>query len=272
MTKRATSPASGANASANSGPARRLTPRDAATLVIVDRARSAPRVLMGRRHPGQVFLPDTFVFPGGRVEAGDRALARRHVLPASEMESLTHAMRGRPSETRATALALAAIRETFEETGFIVGTPDTDPLPGSEAGGPAGWRPFLAQGFRPRLDGLAFFARAITPPGRPRRYDTRFFIVDAGSATHRSSPVDGELLDIDWFTMKEAERLELPSITRHILTDLERLLNASDKAWSTREIPFYRHLYGHQQRTLLPRHTASGRNDAEHPFDQRQIR
>lgn len=227
---------------------------------------------MGRRHPGQVFLPDTFVFPGGRVEAGDRALARHHALPASEMDCLKHAVRGTPSDTRAAALALAAVRETFEETGFIVGARESTAATDLATSAPSSWRPFLAQGYRPHLDALAFFARAITPPGRPRRYDTRFFIVDAESAVHQSGPVDGELLDIGWFTLKEAERLELPSITRHIVADLKGLLGAGNKGWLSREIPFYRHRRGHMQRTLLPRPGSLGRNAAERMSDERRNR
>jgi len=130
-------------------------PRDAATLVIVDRTDAAPRVLMGRRRPDQVFLPDTFVFPGGRVEPVDRALARSYALAPSASEHVKLAMRGRPSDTRASALALAAIRETYEETGVIVG--EAHPHGGGADQG--AWTGFLAQGYRPRLDSLAFFAR-----------------------------------------------------------------------------------------------------------------
>lgn len=221
--------------------------RDAATLVIVDRAGPAARVLMGRRHPGQVFLPDTFVFPGGRVEAGDRAFARRHALPVDEAECLKRDVRGRPSDARAAALALAAVRETFEETGYVLGSPVPD---GSAA---ADWTKFWATDHRPRLDTLAFFARAITPPGRPRRYDTRFFLTDATTVTHRPDRLDGELLDIGWFTLAEARRLNLPTITRHVIEDLAGLLAGAAEEVYARDVPFYRHRHGRMERTLLPR-------------------
>lgn len=253
--------------------AERLRPRDAATLVIVDRTGAAPRVLMGRRHPGQVFLPDTFVFPGGRVEAGDRTLARRHTLPPHEAECLNHAVPGRPSEARATALALAAVRETFEETGFIVGAREPSAQPGAEATGPASsWQNLTAMGFRPSLDALAFFARAITPPKLPRRYDTRFFITDAKAVTHQPGAADGELLDIGWFTLKEAERLNLPSITRHIIEDLAVLLSGRGATLSAGDVPFYRHRYGRMERTLLPRTGTPGRNAAPPPPSQSRNR
>jgi 8-oxo-dGTP pyrophosphatase MutT (NUDIX family) len=226
-----------------------LRPRDAATLVLVDRTGRAPRVLMGRRRPDQVFLPDTFVFPGGRVEAADRRFARHHALPPHEAQCLKVAMRGRASDARAAALPLAAIRETFEETGFVVGEPGRRDSPANDTG----WAGFVAQGFRPRLTGLAFFARAITPPGRPRRYDTRFFLADASEIAHRAERIDGELLDIDWFTLEQARALKLPSITRHVIEDIAALLSEPRTRPGARGVPFYVHSYGRLERRLLPR-------------------
>lgn len=222
-----------------------LRPRDAATLVIVDRSDGVPRILMGRRRPDQVFLPDTFVFPGGRVETADRAFARHHMLPPHETQCLKIAMRGRASDARAAALALAAIRETFEETGFVIGEPGRS----DGAGQTRGWAEFLAEGFRPRLAGLAFFARAVTPPGRPRRYDTRFFLADAAEIAHRAERIDGELLDIDWFTIERAKTLKLPSITRHVIEDIVAVLDRP----TADTVPFYFQRYGRFERTLLPR-------------------
>src|ERR1051325_11791196 len=47
-------------------------PRDAATLILIDRSSAVPKVLLGKRHGGHAFMPDKFVFPGGRVEPHDR--------------------------------------------------------------------------------------------------------------------------------------------------------------------------------------------------------
>lgn len=224
-----------------------LRPRDAATLVIVDRSGTVPRILMGRRRPDQVFLPDTFVFPGGRVEAADRALARIHTLKHGQALQLKIAMRGRVSDIRASALALAAVRETFEETGIILGEAGHH----DRSGPIGGWAEFLSKGYRPRLDSLAFFARAVTPPGRPRRYDTRFFLTDASGIVHRSGNTDGELLDIDWFTLDKARTLKLPSITHHVIEDIAALLNKPRGLSLARGIPFYAHRYGRLERQLL---------------------
>src|SRR5690349_4924821 len=93
-------------ASSSRAPAQRLRPRDAATLIVVDWSRPKPRLLMGRRHPDQVFLPDTYVFPGGRVDPSDRALARHVRLPPSESACVQTSLGRKPSDARAAALAL----------------------------------------------------------------------------------------------------------------------------------------------------------------------
>src|SRR3954454_20270935 len=97
-----------------------LKPRDAATLIVVDRSGPAPKVLLGRRHAGLKFMAGKFVFPGGRMEPGDRNMPVASDLDAHAGARL---MRGvqRPSLSKARALALAAIRETYEETGLLLG-------------------------------------------------------------------------------------------------------------------------------------------------------
>ncbi|HXL98843.1 MAG TPA: hypothetical protein VN932_02860, partial [Rhizomicrobium sp.] len=144
----------------------RLRPKDAATLVLVRRESAGPRVLMGQRHGGMAFMANKFVFPGGRVDAGDGRIAAGGALRPHVAARLGNGARG---------YALAAIRETFEETGVLVGErAGTIPRTRSPA-----WRKFFAHGIVPRLDTLDFIARAITPPNRTRRFDARFFMADA---------------------------------------------------------------------------------------------
>jgi len=232
------------------------SPRDAAALVVIDWSPAVPRVLMGRRRPDQVFLPDTFVFPGGRVESADRALARHHTLAAREAECLKLAVRGKPSDRRAAALALAAVRETFEETGILIGrtrsvTAKVSEVRARASGGE--WLGGTAEGYEPHLDALTVLARAITPPGRPRRYDTRFFAVNAAEIALRKDTIDGELLDIGWFTVEQAHSLKLPSITRHILDDLAVILDRPNGEPAIGGVPFYVHRRGRLERSILPR-------------------
>ena len=225
-----------------------LKPQDAATLIIVERAGGEPRVLMGRRRDDQVFMPGKYVFPGGRVDKADRIIASADELRPLETAKLLIDMKGSPSESRARALALAAIRETFEETGIVIGDEAT---PAAGFDGHETWRDFLGRGYLPRPSTLTFFARAITPPGRPRRYDTRFFCCEAAAVRTRFDMSDGELSGIEWVTVEEARALDLPAITRVILEDLlDRLKNGTldDSALA---VPYYHHKNGSFRRQLL---------------------
>lgn len=230
---------------ADSSDSRSDRPRDAATLILIDQATGTPRVLMGRRHADQVFLPNKYVFPGGRVDRADGRAPSADELRPSEAARLLLAMRGEPSSQRCRALALAAIRETFEETGLLIGTagaaertPDSEP-----------WRAFLSHGVVPRLSGLTYLARAITPPGRPRRYDTRFFMADARAIAHRVDVTDGELSRLDWFSIEEMRSLDLPGITRVIIEDLsDRLASGTGAAVG---VPFYFYRNGAFEREML---------------------
>ena len=115
------------------------------------------------------------------------------------------------------------------------------------------WAELLSGGFEPGLENLTYLARAITPPARPRRYDTRFFIVDAGRVAHRAAQSDGELLDIGWFTVEAAKSLKLPSITRHIMDDLAAHLALAPARRRQEPVPFYAHRHGVFERRLLTR-------------------
>ena len=100
-----------------------IRPRDAATLIIVDHAAGAPRVLLGKRRMDMKFMPGKYVFPGGRVDRADRVVAAADELDPLEVEKLLLDMKGVPSKSRARALALAAVRETYEEAGLVIGEP-----------------------------------------------------------------------------------------------------------------------------------------------------
>lgn len=225
----------------------RLRPRDAATLVLVDHGGSEPHVLMGRRRATQVFLPNKFVFPGGRVDRGDRTMSSADELPDDVMRLLLADMKGTASPARARALALAAVRETFEEAGLVLGCPvgEASPARGSRH---ATWRSFQQAGFAPVLSHLSLLARAITPPSRPRRYDTRFFMADARSVCADVRQADDELSEIGWFTLSEMRALDLPNITRAIVEDLAvRLARPA----ANLPVPYYSFRNGSFQRDLI---------------------
>jgi len=186
----------------------RQRPRDAATLILVRRDEGEPRILMGQRHGSHAFMPNKYVFPGGRLDPADSRAKPSHDLEEIVLAKLMVGMRPKPSPTRARAFAIAAIRETFEETGLLFGRSDLEAAPD--------------------LSALVYFARAITPPGRTRRFDSRFFVADAAHISNLDHPLhigSGELLTPAWFTLEETLSLDLPSITKDILRRLRPLLD-----------------------------------------------
>lgn len=214
-----------------------VRPRDAATLILIRRDAAKPQVLMGRRAGGHDFMPDKWVFPGGRIDRSDfrapYATPLRHEV-AARLEKTT-------SADRARALALTAVRETFEEAGLLLARP-APPRPGV---GP--WREFMAQGAAADLDALTFIARAVTPPSRHKRFDARFFMAEADRLISLDRQADcGELDEIAWVTLEDALGLDLPSVTRFILREIPLRL-----ADPHRPAPSLRFLYGRQQLTHL---------------------
>ncbi len=218
-----------------------LRPKDAATLVLVRRDRDESRVLMGCRSSGMAFMANKYVFPGGRMDPGDQRIAVEKDLRPEVMVRVARGI----TTARARGLALAAIRETFEETGILIGERAAVPRTRSPA-----WVKFFAHGVAPRLDTLTFIARAITPPNRTRRFDARFFMADAGAIAHAlDAATHEELLKPAWLTLGEARALDLPAITRRVLDEVEiRLVDGPE---IDRPAPFFRFLRGKTVQTEL---------------------
>lgn len=222
---------------------------DAASILLVDHAASEPRVLMGLRQATNVFLPNKWVFPGGRLEAADATAPCSGELAAGDAHALLQNLLPTTSaHALAKALAHAAVRELFEETGHALaslpGSGDTSQSAGALS---EGWR---ALGLMPCISSLCFMARAITPPGRPRRYDTRFFTARREQVIENAAAADGEFADLNWFSIPQAQALDLPHITRRILADLDELLKSEEKPAS---VPFYYEQDGTYRRDLIAR-------------------
>jgi 8-oxo-dGTP pyrophosphatase MutT (NUDIX family) len=217
-----------------------LRPKDAATLIIVKRERDGIRVLMGQRHGRMAFQPNKFVFPGGRIDPCDQRIAVGGALRPDVAAKVEAGI----TPARARGLALAAIRETFEETGVLIGE-TSDSVPRTRA--PA-WKRYFSYGIVPRLDRFTLVARAITPPGRTRRFDARFFMVDASAIAHEVDAThQGELLKPAWLTLAEARALDLMSITRRVLEEVEaRAMDGGE-----RPVPFFRFTRGHAHVSYL---------------------
>lgn len=222
-------------------------PRDAATLMLIDRAGPQPKVLLGRRHHSHKFMPGKFVFPGGRIEALDSTMPTVSELhPDTETKLIERV--ASPSRGLARGLALAAIRETAEETGLLLGvTGDTAPAAPGEI-----WTEFAKAKVHPDLGQLHFVARAITPPRRPKRFDTRFFTADATSVAHTIEGVvgpDSELVELVWVPIAEAARLDMPTITGTVLEELGARVEAGMAHGLP--VPFYYQQDGRFHRDLL---------------------
>ncbi len=198
-------------------------PRKAATLMIVDQSGREPKVLMGKRNTSHKFMPGRFVFPGGRVEAGDRQMAAAGALDDATEASLMACLR-RPTTSGARAIALAAIRETFEETGLLIGDADC----GAPENPPAGaWAEFAGHGVFPGLENIHFIGRAVTPPRNHLRFDTFFLAADATGIAKRVEGKVGpdlELVELAWATIPEALEIGAVAITRVMLRELANRL------------------------------------------------
>ncbi|PCJ10571.1 MAG: DNA mismatch repair protein MutT [Rhodobacteraceae bacterium] len=189
--------------------------RNAATVIVVrNRMGKDPSILMGQRGAKAAFMPNKFVFPGGAVDAGDA-----DVPLASPISDLCHARLGEQApDGLQLALTVAAIRELWEETGLALGER------GIWTGAiPADWQGFAASECLPSARALQYVFRALTPPGRPRRFDARFFLVDAdhivGDLDDFSQASD-ELSHLQWIKLSQARQFDLPFITEVVLAEV----------------------------------------------------
>ncbi len=191
----------------------RVRPVDSAGLVLIREAADGPEVLLGRRHRKSRFMPDTYVFPGGRVDPEDRA-ASGFPEPLCEAPFGTD----RDSRRRLAVFARAALRECYEETGLLLAAD-----PNSEASAHAVtedaprdgtvWQAYARARTRPAFGALLLVSRAITPVHSPIRFHTRFFLAPVMDTAARapvppSHPRGGvELEDLAWVPLRETGRL-----------------------------------------------------------------
>lgn len=204
--------------------------RDAATIIVVRDRLTAPKLLMGQRGRNAAFMPEKFVFPGGAVDAGDDAIPL-----ARPLNPVCAARIGAQSSRSPAALASAAIRELWEEAGLRLGVVGDWP---QEV--PQGWQSFAAGGCVPDASALQFVFRAITPPGRPRRFDARFFRLDAevlGGDLDDFSAADDELAHLQWIPLEQVHGFDLPFITQIVVDEIAQNLGQETAPLS---VPFVR--------------------------------
>ena len=201
-------------------PPKIVKPVDAAGLVLIRAPRKGePEILLGRRHRRAGFLPDIYVVPGGKVDTADHA-------PSGFAESLDPAVAASLASggSRRPALAFprAALRETHEETGLLVGN-SGKPV---DAPQEPVWQAYATAGLAPDFGALDFVCRAITPVTSPRRYNTRFFLAD-GARAAGSVQGNGELEDLAWRPVSALGGLNIVDVTEYVLKEALR-------RWQTR--------------------------------------
>src|SRR5205085_2655300 len=222
-------------------------PKDAATLILIDRSASKPKVLVGKRHDKVVFMPGKYVFPGGRVDKTDNRIP---VAAPITRELEANLLKGSPkiAPSRARALAVAAIREACEETGLCLGRKvETS----AKLEGP--WKPFTEAGLLPDPSSLFLIARAITPPGRVRRFDTRFFTADASALAPKVEGVihaGAELVELVWVEIGSKPLADLHAMTKNVLGELEKRL-ATGPLRHDAQVPFFHFYGGRMHRDIL---------------------
>ena len=202
--------------------------RDAATLILTREIGGRRHVLMGQRGAKAVFMPNKFVFPGGAVDAVDGE------VPLTGLREEEARRLSEDSSRPPQALAAAAIRELWEETGLSLGS-------GRDwTGAPRGWRGFAERAGEPDASALRYFFRAVTPKGRPRRFDARFFVVEAEALSDDPddfSRAEDELRFLQWVPLDEARRLELAFITQVVLGELQAY---AGRGAAPASVPFFR--------------------------------
>lgn len=158
---------------------------------------------MGQRGAGAAFMPSKYVFPGGAVDSQDDMPSP---LPLSD-----HCARRLGQSAPPAPLAAAALRELAEETGLQL---------------------------RSDRPSLRFVFRAITPPGRTRRFDARFFLADAADLLNDPDDFSGaedELSHLHWIGLAEARALDLPFVTEVVLAEVTNLLSGGTQPG----VPFF---------------------------------
>ena len=206
------SPGDGLAAAGNAGeqgnvdrPRHSLRPRASASIILIDRRAGTPRLLVGKRGSGHAFMPDLFVFPGGRRDPRDHALPFKEDLRPEVIDKLMLSGAPRLTAGGARALALAAARELEEETGGRLNGCQT----------PRGWAPDLSS--------LRYVARAVTPPGAIRRFDNRFFatFIDEARIDPGLLRESEELNELRWVDINDLESVKMPAIVSAVAGDLK---------------------------------------------------
>lgn len=208
----------------------RPRPKDAASILLIDRTSPIPRVLVGKRSTRHVFMPDTYVFPGGRRDRQDNtARFASDFHPETRRQLTIHLGVNAPSRIR--GLGICALRELFEETGICAG----------------------GERFHPDLSVLRYVAHAITPPREVRRYDTHFFACFTDELKVQPDQIrdSDELTDLRFIEFQPDLNISMPFITKWIMSDLHPIVTSGTSLQFGNAVPFYRWRNGRHVRDFI---------------------
>jgi 8-oxo-dGTP pyrophosphatase MutT (NUDIX family) len=178
-----------------------VRPRDAASVILLRGEGKALEVLAGRRPLHARFMPGVYVFPGGAIDPPDRT--------AWSVEAGTEALGAKLARS-----ARAAVRETWEEAGVLIGRPADGPSASPVHA--AIERAYVERGLVAAMDVLTYVGRAITPSHSARRFNTRFFLGD-GSNVFGEPAATEELEDLGWHPIGGETLDALRDVTRFML-------------------------------------------------------
>ena len=206
--------------------------RDASTVILIRKKDNNNYVLMGQRGKNAVFMPSKYVFPGGAVDPQDSDIK----LAGQLEKNVSTLLQSNSKNDISKALSVAAIRELWEEAGLrlckkvskIENTPE-------------GWDEFCTGKYLPDASNLQFVFRAIPPPGRPRRFDARFFLCKA-ETVHGNlddfSAASTELNHLQWIDIEEVNSLNLPFITEVVINEVREIIKYGR---NKKGVPFFKH-------------------------------
>lgn len=243
----------------NSGPMQRqrqqarselgyVRPKNASSIILIKGEPGEEKVVMGKRNKALKFMPGALVFPGGSVDRGDGRVNCVDQLHPKTRDKLLANMRGKSTDARAHSLGVAAIRELAEETGLLVGKHSDIKLKQDD------WSVFAQKGMAPSVAPLRLLARAITPPGLNRRFDTWFFAMrleDDHFQPDEGFQSSGELEDLQWIRPQDAMAHETREITRVILVELMQRLERDRALSPETPAPCYITVRDQFKRTLM---------------------
>ncbi|MBT8396502.1 MAG: NUDIX domain-containing protein [Gemmatimonadetes bacterium] len=192
-------------------------PRPSATLVLLRNGEEGLEVLLMKRSPRAGFIPGAWVFPGGTLDPADEDSHLISRLSGISSHRAAEPLRSAASDPPGPAFWIAALRETFEETGILLWTlPDPAPrVPEPSLDAIVSARKSLLsgdRGFDQVLDDLGVLLDAgaleycghwLTPECEPRRYETRFFAAEVDPDV-RVDPHEMEMVDALWVSPTEA--------------------------------------------------------------------